>query len=254
VLHPDQLSPVTRAMILADLAARGVAPDACVVGPHAVSNPRTAAPQFASANTARTWKTDPPRGVPNHVFKFTRTGALVPDFSRPPNYPSGQDGSSQSGRDILRGAAWPTRHAPSIHMHRFKYDTNGRFIPESNLPPNFPASPTVSSETDAASIHNETARDDTASTPRPESSIPIEGFDKLHQIIDNITNVSDDDLVWARLYLYFAVPMSAGLAAGPEGLGFGAIPAVKYGPAIEREIDRRNKAGTWKPSPLVPSR
>jgi hypothetical protein len=92
VLHPGQLSPATRAMILADLAARGVAPDARIVSPHAVSNPQTATPQFASANTARTWKTDPPKHVPNHVFSYDRNGNFIrdhfiPGTSLPPQSP-----------------------------------------------------------------------------------------------------------------------------------------------------------------------
>jgi hypothetical protein len=63
-----------------------------MVGPHAAFNPQTAAPQFASANTARTWKTDPPKNVPNYVFTYDRFGNfirdhVIPGTSLPPQTP-----------------------------------------------------------------------------------------------------------------------------------------------------------------------
>ncbi|MCB2109285.1 MAG: hypothetical protein KDE14_16360 [Rhodobacteraceae bacterium] len=109
VLHPDQLSARTRAMIQDDLAARGVDPRTRRVNDQSLLNAATGTQQFNS-DVVTNWKTDPPNrfnipdnyrpgpspaGIPTYTFTYNRNGNLLsgnssiggsgtPSFSRGP--------------------------------------------------------------------------------------------------------------------------------------------------------------------------
>lgn len=93
VLHPSMLSPETLTAVMHDLSRSGVGLGRVSVGsPDASVNPRTGLAEYrATGNT--TWKVDPPKGVPNHVFTYDRTGRHIPDFQRLPNFPTSGAGS-----------------------------------------------------------------------------------------------------------------------------------------------------------------
>ena len=96
VLHPSMLSPETLAAVVHDLSRSGVGLGRVSVGSSDASvNPRTGLAEYRATGTT-TWKVDPPKGVPNHVFTYDRTGRHVPDFRRPPNYPMPSAGSSEA--------------------------------------------------------------------------------------------------------------------------------------------------------------
>lgn len=89
-------TPEVMALLRRAARAQGIDLRCLTVG-HGRINPKTGQEQFASMSTAKTWKTDPPKGVPNFVFTYDNSGRHLPGFSRSPLIPTTGSRSESGG-------------------------------------------------------------------------------------------------------------------------------------------------------------